>query len=73
MHINIFYLDSHKKKKKKSSGQKKIMKHLMSRNFNGKNSDYRTWILTHNTILDLLKLIRVLVSVLRRNPDDHNY
>jgi len=30
-------------------------------------------VLTHNMLLDLFKLIRVLVSVLRRNPVDHNY
>jgi hypothetical protein len=28
---------------------------------------------THNILLDLFKLIRVLVSVLRRNSVDHNY
>jgi hypothetical protein len=37
--MKIFYLDSH------SSCQKKTMEHLMSRNFNGKNSDYRTWMM----------------------------
>jgi hypothetical protein len=30
-------------------------------------------VLTYNTLLTLFKLIRVLVSVLRRNPVDHNY
>jgi hypothetical protein len=30
-------------------------------------------LLTHNILLELFKLIRVLVSVLSRNPVDHNY